>query len=240
MDNIGREHIDINTLRLLYIRYKVFIVPFLVIVVVIGVFIKVNVPAIEDLLKGYEERKSEKLTLEVMRNNLLFLKSINSSSLDSQFRIVSKALPLDKDFYSILNAISDTSNISGIELGGFKFTVGNLSEDIAESEYQSLGLILTLNGNVDAASKFIGSLVKTFPLSEITKISAEKDSSVIAIDFYYKMVKALKSNDSLPITLVSGKGQKLIDELSIFRIPQTESFDSSSIPVSTPSANPFF
>lgn len=239
MDDIAREHIDINTLRVLYSRYKAFTVPFLAIVVVIGLFVRITIPATQDLLKGYEEQKVTIQTLENLRRKLNFVKSLDNSSLTSQFNVVNKALPIVKDFDGILNAISDSSNKSGVELGGFKFTVGSLSEEEAVSEILSLNLGLTLIGDVEAVDNFIGQLVKTLPLSEITKISAEKDSSVVAIDFYYKPLKLSKINDSLPISPVSGKGQSLIDDLSAFSIPQTSSFDLTSQP-STPSANPFF
>lgn len=241
MDDIAREHIDINTLRVLYSRYKDFIVPFLAIAVVIGLFVKITVPSIHDLLKGYEEQKVTIQTLENMRNKLNFLKGMDDSNIDSQFRIVSRALPIDKDFTGVLNAISDASNKSGVVLGGFKFVVGSLSKVEEMGEYPILNLSIALNGNVEAVDNFIGQLVKTLPLSEITKVSAEKDSSVVAIDFYYKPLKPSKDDDSLPISPISSKGLSLIDELSTFNIPQSPFIESPiSDSVSTPSANPFF
>lgn len=237
MDNISREHIDISTLRFLYSRYKGYIVPFFVIIVVILLFVKITVPSIEDLLKGYEEQKQSKLAIDIIRQNLNFLKSIDNSSLESQFRIVTKTLPLDKDFDSILNAISDSSNKSGVVLSGFKFTVGNLSKEEIVSEYPSLNLEVTLDGNVEAVDNFIDTLAKTLPLSEITKISAQKDLSIVTIEFYYETVEASKNSDNLPITPISGDGLSLIEEMSQLNIPQAPSFDLST---STPSANPFF
>lgn len=236
MDDIAREHIDINILRLLYSRYKDFIVPFLVIVVVIGLFLKVTGPAIQDLFKGYEEQKTAMLTLGNMRNKLNFLKGVDDSSIDSQFRIVTRTLPVDKDFTGVLNAISDASNKSGAVLGGFKFVVGSLSKVEDISEYPSLNLSITLSGNVKAVDNFIGILVKTLPLSEVTKISSQMTSSTIAIDFYYKVIKPSKYDDSLPLSIVSANGRSLIDELSTFDIPESPVSDS----VYTPSANPFF
>lgn len=240
MDNTGREHIEVNTLGLLYSRYKAFIVPFLVIIVVIIVFIKFNVPAISDLLKGYEEQKSTKQTLESMRNNLNLLNSINASNLDSQFDVVIKALPINKDFESILNAISDASNSSGVALGPFRFTVGSLSKEETVSDNPALNLKIGLVGDVNAVNKFMEKLTKTLPLSQVIEISAQKDVSALAIDFYYRPVETAKTNDNLPIGQISSKGMSLINELSTFSFPKTSSFDSSQLPVSTPSANPFF
>lgn len=237
MDNISREHIDLYILKFLYSRYKSFIVPFLVIIVVIGLFVKISIPSVEDLLNGYEEQKKVKLAIDNMRQNLNFLKSIDESSLESQFKIATSALPIEKDFDSVLNALSDSSNKSGVVLGGFKFTVGNLSKEEVESEFHSLNLVVTLDGSVEDVDSFISSLAKTLPLSEITKISSQKDRSIVTIEFYYEIVKASENNDSLPIVAVSSEGESLIGELSALDIPQSSSFD---LPVSTPSANPFF
>lgn len=240
MDNIAREHVDINTLRLLYNHYKAFIVPFLMIVVVVVVFIKFNVPAIGDLLRGYEEQKSAKLAIETMRNNLNFLKTIDGSNLDSQFIITSKALPIGKDFDGILNAISDASNKSGVALGGFNFIVGNLSKEELESEYPTLNLSVSLVGNAEAVDRFIEKLAKTLPLSEVVKISSQVNTSIVTIDFHYKPLKTPKTNDDMPIGQISNKGLSLIQEMSLFTVPQSPIFDSSELPILTPSANPFF
>lgn len=240
MDNIAREHIDLNTLRFLYNRYKAFIVPFLVIVFVAGIFIKFTVPSIVDLFKGYEQQRSRKLSLEVMRNNLNFLKSIDVSILNSQFKIATKALPVDKDFDSVLNAISDASNKSGVVLGGFKFLVGSLSKDeVLQSEFPTLSLSVTVKGEVDAVENYLDRLSKALPLSEIAKIASQTDASIITINFYYKPLKVSEANDSLPLGQISDKGLSLINELSSF-IPETPDFESSESLVSTPSANPFF
>lgn len=241
MDNLAREHIDINTLRLLYTRYKGFIAPFLAIVVVVILFVKITIPSIQDLLKGYEEQKVAIQTLENLRSKLNLVKSLDNSNIASQFNLVNKALPIVKDFDSILNAISDSSNKSGIAIGGFKFVVGSLSKEEDGNEYPTLNVSLSAIGGVEAVDKFIGSLAKALPLSEITKVSSQKDNSTVAIDFYYKPLKKSKYDDSLPINQISNDGLKLIKELSTFNIPQSPISDSVSVSDSaTASANPFF
>jgi Tfp pilus assembly protein PilO len=239
MDNNTPKHIDINLSRLLYNRYKLFVVPFLVIVVVVGVFIKFNVPGIADLFKSYEVQKSAKLTLEVMKNNLNFLKQMESSRINSQYKAVSKALPINKDFESILNAISDVSNKSGVTLGEFKFAVGSLSKEEEMGEYTTLNLKVNIVGKVAAVDSFMEKLAKTLPLSEIVKISSQNDISTVTIDFYYKPLKTSKSNDELPIVQISDKGLSLISEMTSF-VSQTPTLDEVPLPTATSSANPFF
>ncbi len=219
MDNLAREHIDINTLRFLYARHKGFIAPFLVIVVVVILFLKITIPSIQDLLNGYEEQKGAIQTLENLRGKLNFVKSLDNSSLTSQFNLVNKALPIVKDFDSILNAISDSSNKSGVTIGGFRFVIGSLSKEEDGNEYPTLNVSLSLIGGVEAVDKFIGSLTKALLLSEITRVSAQKDTSIVAIDFYYKPIKPSKNNDSLPINPVSAKGLSLINKLLFPLLP---------------------
>ena len=238
MNNITHENISANTLRFLYSRYKDFIVPFFVILAVFMLFVKVVVPQIQDLFNEYKEQEETGQTLSNMQNNLNLLRSINDSTLDSQLAIVSAALPIDKDFSSVLHAISSASSLTGVSLGNFAFSVGSLSKIEDNSKFPSFSLNLTLNGSVYKVNDFIGKIKQTLPLSEVTKVSVQENSSTIAIDFYYKPLPRLKYDDSLLINPISAKGLSLINELSTFNIPEVPSSDLA--PSATPSSNPFF
>lgn len=238
MYNITRENISANTLRFLYSRYKDFIVPFFVIAAVFMLFVKVVVPQIQDLFNQYKEQEETKQTLSNMQNNLNLLRSINDSTQDLQLAIVSSALPIDKDFSSVLYAISSASSLAGVSLGNFSFSVGSLSKIEDNSKFPSFSLNLTLNGSVYKVNNFIGEIKRTLPLSEVTGVFVAENSSTIEIDFYYKPLKRLKYDDSLPISIVSAEGLSLINELSTFNIPEGSSSDLA--PSSIPSSNPFF
>lgn len=236
------ESIDINTLKFLYERYKDFTIPFFIILASFLLFGRVVLPSFFDLLDAKEKQKIELQTLSNIENKLSLLKSIDESTLDSQLRIVSKALPIDKDFFGILNAISGASGRSGVSIAGFRFSVGSLSEAKEEIDFPTLKVDITLNGSAYAVNDFIGRLNKTLPLSEVDRISTQENLSSIIINFYYKPLLRLKDDDTFPLPPVSAKGLALMNEISNnFSIPQFSVFDLT--PSATPSTainlNPF-
>lgn len=241
MQNITYESIDINTLKFLYERYKDFIIPFLIVLASFLLFARVVLPSVFDLLDAYEEQKTALQALSNMEKKLSLLKSIDNSTLDSQLAIASKTLPIDKDFAGILNAISDASGKTGVSIGGFKFSVGSLSET-KESETSTLNMEIVFNASAYKVADFIDRLQRTLPISEVNKISAQENLSNIKISFYYKPLARLKPDDSLPLLPVSAKGLALINEISSnFSIPQSSIFDltPSSTLSSLPNPNPF-
>lgn len=236
---IDNESIDINTLKFLYVHYKDFVIPFFIILVSIVLLGRVVAPSLFDLFDAQEKQKTELQNLSSMKNNLSLLKSIDEATLDSQLRIVSKALPIDKDFEGVLNAISDASDKSGVTIGGFKFLVGNLSEIEEETDLPTLEVDLTVNGSVYDANDFIGRLNKTLPISEISNISGLGDIYSIKINFYYKRLAHSEPNDSIPLSPVSPKGLSLINEISSnFSIPQSSMFDLPSQATRSADINP--
>lgn len=241
MQNKTYESIDINTLKFLYERYKDFTIPFIIVLASILLFAKIVLPSLFDFFDAQEKQKVELKTLTNMENKLSLLKSVDDQLLDSQLAIVSKALPIDKDFASILNAISDVSNKSNVSIESFKFSVGDLSEEEGKGEFTTLGLDLTLNGSTYDTNDFIGRLNSTLPLSEINNISATENLSDIEINFYYKQLSRSKPDDSLLLVPVSAKGLALINEISSnFSVPQSSIFDLTVL--ATPTAinpNPF-
>lgn len=254
MHKLTSENIDVNTLRFLYDRYKGFIIPFFAIVISFLLFGRVIVPQIQDLLAAQEEQKLARESLTVIQDKLNLLKSISDSTLDSQLAILSSALPIDKDFFGVLHAISDASSKVGVTVGDFTFRVGSLSTIEDESEFLTFDLDLTINGGAYVVDDFIDKLKASLPLSEITQVLISKDSSSVKIHFYYKPLVALKPNDNLRLIPVSQEGLSLINELSTFSIPprlssvsdipllpSSPSASSDIVPLpSSRSANPFF
>lgn len=238
------ENIDINTLKFLYERYKDFILPFFIILASFLIFARVVLPSIFDFLDAREKQKTELETLSNMENKIILLKDLDEAGLDSQLRIVSKALPIGKDFEAVLNAISNASDKSSVSIARFKFSVGSLSEEeegvreVGQFPIYNLEMDLTVNGSSVAMNDFIGRLNKTLPISEISEISAGKDTSDIKISFYYKPLVRSKPDDIRPLPPVSDKGLSLISEMSNnFSIPSSSIFDSS-LATSSAGVNP--
>ena len=194
----NRSIVDFTTFKFLYKKYKEFTVPLIVFVVCTILLFTVIAPQFKGIIDLSKGAKESERNLAVLKNNFDLLSSLNEETLDSWLRTVNVALPSSKDFFSIINAISYTSLATGIKVGDFQVSIGELSdEESGESggKLSSISMNLSVAGDAQDANRFIEALYTTLPLSEVTGVNTGNTSSEILLNFYYK---------SLPPTKVSG------------------------------------
>ena len=231
-------NLDINTIKLIYKKYKEHLIYLLVIFVVTILFLFFVLPRIEDLGKLNNSRKIEENKLSILKNNLNLLSSLDDTSLSSQLLLVSSALPSEKDFEGVLNAISLSTAKSGASLGDYAFQVGDLSNSSVETTgFPLLTLTVSIRGTLSQVAKFVGYLSKSTPLSQTTSIIQNSSSATVAINFYYKALPPAQFNDTQAVASISEKGKQIIETLSSWG---TSSLSGPEAPISsTSSANPF-
>lgn len=232
-------NIDINTVKLLYKKYKEHLIYLTVIFVVIVLFFSAILPRVKDLSRLNNDRKTELEKLTILKKNLDLLSSLDDSSLDSSLLTVSSVLPSGKNFEGVLNAISNASEKSGISLSDYEFQIGDLSEPLVKTTgFPFLTLVLSIRGSPSQVIKFVSSLSKTAPISEVTSISQGASNASVSIVLYYKSLPPIELNDTQAVSPISQKEKEIISTLSswdgVGRLSQPE------IPVSsTSSASPF-
>lgn len=227
-------NIDVETLKFLYKRYKELTIPVVVILVCFILLIKFIVPQFQTVFTLSREAKKDASKLIVLKNNLNLLSRLNDSLLDPQLEIVSAALPTNKDFIGIINAISFASSLAGVSVGDFQLQIGDISSVSTDtSKFSSIALNLSINGSVSDINKFISALYVTLPLSEVSSISMGGTSSTVAVNFYYKPLPPISYSEGSPISSISNSWLKVIDTLSNFNYNLSSSFESFSSPSSS-------
>ncbi len=232
-------NIDIDTIKILYRKYKEHLVYILVIFITIVLFLSGILPRGKDVALLNNEKKIELNKFSILKNNLDLLSNLDDSKLNSQLLVVSSALPSEKDFEGVLNAVSLASGKSGATLSDYEFRVGNLSQGLSvkTTGFPFLTLTVNIRGTPSQVVKFIGSLSKSTPISEVTSILQNTNNATIDIVFYYKTLLPVQFNDSLQITPLSQKGIGIINTLYSWgagNLSQPEAPVSS-----TSSASPF-
>ncbi len=232
-------NIDINTIKLLYRKYKEYLIYILILVITVSLFLFAVLPRITDLSNLNDEKKIELNKFSNLKNNLDLLSNLNDSLLNSQLLVVSSALPSEKDFEGVLNAISLASGKSGASLGDYAFQVGDLSQPSIQTTtgFPFLTLSVNVRGTPSQIVSFVGSLSKSTPISEVSSITQDGNNASISIVFYYKALPSIQVDDGRAIAPLSQKGRDIINTLSSWganNLSQPES------PVSaTSSAIPF-
>jgi len=208
-------NVDFENLTILYKHYKDFLLPFGVIVISVLVIVYVIFPQIQQYFNSQDLVKAEQQKLDALRNNYSLLTSLDDATIASDLSSLSFALPAEKDFAGIIDAISYVSAKTGVTVGNFEFSLGNLStSNFGGTAYPSTKIDLNLKGNTKNIADFTHEIIKTMPIAEVTAINISGGAGSLTILFYYKPFPSQNISDQTRITPLSVKQLSLMKEIS--------------------------
>lgn len=215
-----KTNIDVELFKLLYEKYKEYILPIAIIFASILLIVNVTIPQINELFGLAQQRKAENEKLSTLNNNLKIFTELNDGILDSQLTIATDALPANKDFASILNAVSISADKAGVFLGDYEFEVGDLSSGLATANFPSLELTLIVSGESRSILRFVDELYRSNPVSEVINLEMNNNRATVTTIFYYKPFSEKTLNYNLPIQSISQKNLETIDTISSWNNPK--------------------
>lgn len=214
INNSKKLNLGLNTFSSVFKSYKDNILPLAVILICIAVLFFVVFPQFQQFIKSNEEYRKEAEKLETFKNNYNFLSNLDDSKNDKDLETLSYALPPNKDFVGIMNAISIAASKTGASIGDFDFSLGDLNKALVEaSGYPSINVTINLGANAQLISKFIEELDKTVPLSEVISIKTVSNVSELKIVFYYKPFPPQNVGDETLISHLSNQDEALIKKV---------------------------
>jgi Tfp pilus assembly protein PilO len=253
MENNIKINLEFSNLLILYKHYKDYLLPFGIILVCVLIIFVIIVPQFQQYFNSQEDLKAQNAKLQVLKYNYNFLLNLSDTQANSDFTSLSHALPAGKDFSGIMNAVSFVSAKTGVSVGDFNFSLGDLSGKSTNgvSAYPSIKIDVNVVGNPQQIMKFVGELYKTAPIAEVTTIKSGGSSGVVSILFYYKPFPPQTIDETAPIVSLPSSELSLVKNVSLWNntvdqsqgsiIPSSAFSDSSA---ATPSAsgqntNPF-
>jgi len=239
--------IDQSSFKILYLRYKHYFIPTIVIITSIILFLQLIIPQYNDFVLMKQEEDDYRQKIDILTANINYLSNLNNQDLDSQVDLLTTALPLEKDYVGILTSISSAARTSGIELDDFTFLVGKLATQEANLAQSQPSILVTLNvqGPVNSIRVFLKSLSSSFPLSEVLSLKSSAGRSEASTSFFYRPVKEFSREGDEPIVGLSPESNKLIDLLTGWKnnspvfdgiLPPPPSDFVSPVPFATESA----
>ena len=222
----NKLNFDQSTFKILYLKYKELIIPCVVIVVSIIIFLEVILPQVKELVSIREEEKNAKARVESLKKNLLFLSNIDNSNLDIQLKLTTSALPGEKDFAGIINAISNTAVNTGVALDDFGFQVGELSTKSAKMTVKpSIEVGLSVKTDIEGLKRFLDRLYEEFPIAQVTGVNIEKKAYGVGTAFFYKPLAQIKFDESKELKSFSKDEQNLLNNLLSWNKKNTKGAD---------------
>lgn len=199
--------------RLIYLRYKRFFVPFILVVssILLGFF--VVMPQFNDYIKTKAQERAIAEENEKISKSIQILSGVTDSDLSTDLSVALSAIPLQKDYIGVLGSISEAAAKSGVGLSDFSFSIGNVSKVDSNTPLQ---ITLQVEGSIDAVEQFLTNLSTSLPLSSITKTDITGSSSQINIVFYYKEKPSAPKELSSTLTPLSLQDKALLQKLSTF------------------------
>ncbi len=225
-----KKNLDIEILRTIYRENKAFLIPIAVLFATIVLIIFFLIPQVNGYIQNQDQVRIEKDKLLNMQKSLSELSQASSDTLDNEVKLSSLSLPPNKDFASILLAISQASAFSGVSLGDFEFQVGDIGKITASgTSVPSLKITLNLTGDIPAIARFIGEMKKSVPISQITSVKASGNFATVDVVFFYKPFPPTGSSDPEKIRNISSQEKNMVDSI---KPPANIDFTGITPPVS--------
>ena len=235
-----------NDLRFFYYRYKdsnyysisIFTVTIVVCLILV---LKIIIPQVETYFSIRREVVALRSKIKTINENINFMNNLDKSVLNSQLQTATRALPNDKDFAGIINAIADSAVRSGVSISDFGFRLNEPASNSsdAKKDFQGLSSIdvsVGIKGSTDGGKKFLSEISEKIPLVEIRGVKGNSSILTIGMHFYYKPIPKIAFKEDEPITSVADSEQALIRKLSSWQTAPQE----ISVPAGSSSAVPLF
>lgn len=222
--------------RFWYYRYKdsptfSFSIIGVTIVVCLILIVQVIIPQVQTWFSIRDEVIATTDRITVIRNNLAYMSNLDKTLLDKQLETATAAVPPQKDFSSILNAIFEAALQSGVSLGDFSFNVGNVSataagapKDASQKDLSAIEVTLVLSSNLDGGKRFLTKIKEKLPLSEVVKLEGNLQATTVTIRFFQKPLAKIVYQDTQPLPPVSPQHQQLLQQLSSWRVNTQQNF----------------
>jgi hypothetical protein len=208
-----------ESLSEIYYEHKEYAMPIASILVALFLFLTFLLPQILSFPAKKTEIDIENQKLDAIKEAEAVITSTNKSTLDSQLQIASKTLPPSKLFDEVLRSISSAAALSGTQLESYEYqdSGGELPEG---AQFPSMSFEVSLIGDVNQAIRFIEEIYKSYPISDVKKITYSGGTANLSINFYYKAFPTADIVETTEIKNTSEKGRQALAEISRWTEPQ--------------------
>lgn len=227
-----------NSARFIYFRYKdspyfnwlilstIFFVCFILIFQVI-------IPQAQSWFSIRDEAEATRQKIDIIGKNKAFMSTLNKDVVEGNRKLAIRALPVDKDFGGIINAVVISAVKSGVSIDDFSFNLGLVSSPSAKSKKNTVmsepttKLSLSLSGNISKVKSFITEISGKLPISEIESVDASNGGIYLSLSFHSKPYVAPRISEDEPMRSLSAENSSLFNKLSQW---DAASYDDQEIP----------
>lgn len=239
-----------NSAKFIYFRYKdspyfsllmlsiILIVCFLLVTTVI-------IPQAQKWLSIRDEETATRQRLANIRNNIAFMSALNKQANDDNMKLAVRALPVEKDFGAIINAVAIAAVQSGVSVDDFSFSLGLVSSGSGAKKSQgemnenmTSSITLSLEGGIDKMKTFITKIGEKLPISEIESVNFDNNGTYLSLFFHSKPYAAPRVSEDESINALSAENNSLFGKLAAW--DEISSYDDNLLTPASSAAIPLF
>lgn len=209
-------------LRQIYRKRKQQLLPLIFGFAAFFIFVRVVLPQWTDIVDAQQLITTKQSTVEAKEATLTLLNSMPSETIDSDYQLITTALPVQKNIVLIYDQLNTVASRANVGLGGFSVKLGGVYSATAASAPEKggasgipfLNIVVTVTGQNENVRLFAEELYKSMPLVEITSIDIARSDARYDVKFFYKPIVARPKNIyTTPLTSLNPAEQKQLDEL---------------------------
>lgn len=230
---------NISVFKILYNKYKLFLVPLGIILVCMFIIILYVIPQFESFFANRDQVVQSQEVVSTLSQNVNILSAIDKSTLQNYTKITQDALPTTKNFSSILSAIKNAAAFANVVLGDYAIDVGSLSvSPQVSSSPVAVSINISIKGGIADLTRFTDALKTQFPLSDVTNVSINNNSQTsFSLLFYYLPYASEKIDNTIPVVSLSKEEVAEIQKLSAIESGNAN-LNPPSAPTEVPSPSP--
>lgn len=194
----------------------------------IFIFFRILITQVENILE-VQNLFSKKKSLVLAKEKVLsFFGTISENQIESNYQLVTTALPIQKDIILIFGELNTAASRANVELGGFSLQVGNVYvEDNKAIDTKKningvpyLNILVGVSGDSRGLRAFADELYKSLPLVEIESIDISQRNARYEVNFFYKPISLRTDSDNIEMaTPLSSVENQQLEILNSWNIP---------------------
>jgi hypothetical protein len=217
-------------LQQIYYKHKSQLLPIIFGFSAFFVIFRIILPQWSDIQDAQQLMTSKGASVEAKQSTITLLNSIPQDIIDSNYDLVTKALPTQKDIILIYSELTDAATNAGVTLGGFSLRVGSVysagkktaAKQSSVSGIPLLNMLVTVSGTNENVKQFADILYKSSPLIEIKSVDISKSDARYDVNFYFKPVGLLPDNiASAPLKALNASENSQMKQLKAWQAEVT-------------------
>ncbi len=201
-----------------YSSYYPIVAPAFIILISLLLFGFFVLPHFQNWFSIQNEIRETQDRITVMQENSRLLRNMNNVQINEEYSVATKALPHERDFIGILQAIGKMALTSRIGIDDYTFSIGEVSKDGSPStvKVSPITIKFGVDGTIDDINAFIKESETKLPIAKLESIEYSAGKAVISLTFYIKEFPDLKIIDSVSLTQLNQQDKELLNTLRVW------------------------